>query len=164
MQWDPQRERSEAASSQCRCRCRRWGAKLGVDKNRAWIPPFRLLLANYNLPLKEEGSVSKGSQVSNVKNRPNQKPQNDDIDFALSATSWEMLLHATGIFLRSLLPFSSLPSWTLSRCPHSSQHHLVKTKIRSYQWPLVASHCGLNTNLLTEAYRVFHVLAACLPL
>lgn len=59
---------------------------------------------------------------------------------------------------------SSLLSWTLSHCPHSNQNHLVKTKIRSCQWPLVASHCALNSNLLTIAYGVFRVLAACLPL
>ena len=49
-------------------------------------------------------------------------------------------------------------------CPRSNQHHRLKTKIGSYQWLPVASHCTLKSEFLTIACETFHVLASCLPL
>lgn len=46
-----------------------------LTRTGRWTSPFRLLLANYNLPLKEEGSISRRSQASNVKNSLTRKPR-----------------------------------------------------------------------------------------
>lgn len=90
--------------------------------------------------------------------------KNGDVDFTLNPSiTLEMLQCGTSLSWASYL-VSSLLSWTVSRCPHSNQHHLVKTKVRSCQWPVVSSRGAFSSNLLTIASRVFRVLAACLPL